>query len=521
MVEPTLSTLSVLFVRTGPVFNQLITPLASYMVSVNGKAELINLPFDEMSLQRGLAALFSGEGAAAEALSLRDLTQGASEVLAALPRLSVDLYDSSRPDRLVQVDIASAYQELSLVPFELWAHCADAAEPNWVTLKELPRVIITRSLGTRSNRSRRGAWPARARVLLLAGPVPQQTLDEHVRAMLEAMAIDTMATPGVPSADSPDVLRYGDWLTVARQASLQTLVRLHQQEIFTHVHLVAESTDAGYGVTGMVLRGQAGAEPDVVSAERMAQALTCVEDGRLYQPLVLSVVSVCASGGRAIANGARSCHALCAAGIPLVLGSHAPLRPEGASLLTRLLYKGLLFGSEPLSVLHGIRQALHALGGADWANLIVYENLPNATLPTLMNRPMRAFLCHASEDKPAVRRIYRRFVEAGIDAWLDVEKLRPGQDWALEIRKAVRHSDAVVVCLSQASTRKVGYVQKEIRQALDVAEEHPDGDIFIVPIRLDDCEVPERLAKYHCVSVDSSDGLDRLIEALQLQGARG
>lgn len=97
------------------MFNQLVTPLASYMVSVNGKAELINLPFVDVSLQRGLAALFSGEDGAAGALSLRDLTRGASEVMAALPRLSVKLYDSSPPDRLIQVDIASAYQELSLV----------------------------------------------------------------------------------------------------------------------------------------------------------------------------------------------------------------------------------------------------------------------------------------------------------------------------------------------------------------------------------------------------------------------
>ena len=59
--------------------------------------------------------------------------------------------------------------------------------------------------------------------------------------------------------------------------------------------------------------------------------------------------------------------------------------------------------------------------------------------------------------------------ERVVRVWLDTEAgMREfARGVILEIRKAVRHSDAVVVCLSQASTRKVGYVQKEIRQALD------------------------------------------------------
>ena len=52
-------------------------------------------------------------------------------------------------------------------------------------------------------------------------------------------------------------------------------------------------------------------------------------------------------------------------------------------------------------------------------------------------RPLKVFLCHASTDKPAVRELYLRLKKDGVDAWLDKEKLLPGQDWELEIRKAV------------------------------------------------------------------------------------
>lgn len=41
-----------------------------------------------------------------------------------------------------------------------------------------------------------------------------------------------------------------------------------------------------------------------------------------------------------------------------------------------------------------------------------------------------------------------------------------------------------------------GYLHKEIGLALDAAEQKREGTIFIVPVRLDDCKIPERLARY-------------------------
>jgi len=53
-------------------------------------------------------------------------------------------------------------------------------------------------------------------------------------------------------------------------------------------------------------------------------------------------------------------------------------------------------------------------------------------------RKLRIFLCHASQDKLIVRELYQRLLAEGwIDPWLDEEKLLPGQDWDMEIEKAV------------------------------------------------------------------------------------
>ena len=115
-------------------------------------------------------------------------------------------------------------------------------------------------------------------------------------------------------------------------------------------------------------------------------------------------------------------------------------------------------------------------------------------MPDSPSRPLRVFLCHSSGDKAIVRELYQKLsAEGWVDVWLDEEKLLPGQDWDYEIEKALNNSDAVIVTLSTGSVSKEGYVQKELRFVLDIALEKPEGTIFILPVRLDDCERPRRL----------------------------
>ena len=114
-----------------------------------------------------------------------------------------------------------------------------------------------------------------------------------------------------------------------------------------------------------------------------------------------------------------------------------------------------------------------------------------------------------------MREVYRKLLAQGVDAWLDEEKLLPGQDWRLEIRKAVRSSDVVLVFLSQKAVTKAGYVQKEIKQALDVADEQPEGAIFLIPVKLEACNTPDRLSYVHWVDLYEEPGWDRLMRALR------
>jgi len=130
-------------------------------------------------------------------------------------------------------------------------------------------------------------------------------------------------------------------------------------------------------------------------------------------------------------------------------------------------------------------------------------------------KPIQVFLCHGKEDKEPVRKLHEKLRALGVQTWFDEESLLPGQDWELEIVKAVRESDIVLVCLSTRSVQKTGFVQKEIRLALDAADERPEGKIFLIPARLNDCVMPTRLKTKQWVNLFEEKGFERLVLALR------
>ena len=134
-------------------------------------------------------------------------------------------------------------------------------------------------------------------------------------------------------------------------------------------------------------------------------------------------------------------------------------------------------------------------------------------------RPLKVFLCHGSEDKPAVRELHHRLLSIGTDPWLDEEKLVPGHNWKLEIDRALRKSDIVLACLSHETVSKTGFVQRELKDAIDAASERPEGQIFIIPARLNECTLPNSLQDLQRADLFLKDGFDQLIRALELFSA--
>jgi hypothetical protein len=111
------------------------------------------------------------------------------------------------------------------------------------------------------------------------------------------------------------------------------------------------------------------------------------------------------------------------------------------------------------------------------------------------NNRIRVFLSYAKEDRATVKKLYDELQKAGFEPWMDVAKLMPGQDWPRVIQQAIDVTDFILVNFSHRSVGKRGHFQCELRHALEAAERMPLGEIFLVPVRLSECDVPNEIAR--------------------------
>lgn len=133
------------------------------------------------------------------------------------------------------------------------------------------------------------------------------------------------------------------------------------------------------------------------------------------------------------------------------------------------------------------------------------------------------FVAYASEDLALARRLSAALQAGGCAAWLDRDKLLPGQNWPRSIERAIEISDAFVACFSPRSVAKRGHFQSELRYALDCARRLPLEEVFVIPVRFEPCAIPRRLSEqvqYVDLFPDWEKGIRRLLRAIRKSARR-
>ena len=128
------------------------------------------------------------------------------------------------------------------------------------------------------------------------------------------------------------------------------------------------------------------------------------------------------------------------------------------------------------------------------------------------------FISYAREDIEIVRRLNRDLKLAGFFPWFDDEKILPGQNWRHEIKIAIKKCDYFIAILSKHSIDKIGFVQKELKIALDIFDLFPNSKIFLIPVRLEECfPTNETLQDLHWADLfpNYEDGLNKILITLR------
>jgi tetratricopeptide (TPR) repeat protein len=127
------------------------------------------------------------------------------------------------------------------------------------------------------------------------------------------------------------------------------------------------------------------------------------------------------------------------------------------------------------------------------------------------------FISYTREDSEAANRLYNDLKVAGLDPWLDTQSLLGGQNWKIAIKEAIKNSRYFIPLLSSNSVEKVGYVQKELKEALEVLDEFPKSKIFVIPVRINECNVnDEKLKELHIVDLfpDWESGVKQILKSM-------
>lgn len=125
------------------------------------------------------------------------------------------------------------------------------------------------------------------------------------------------------------------------------------------------------------------------------------------------------------------------------------------------------------------------------------------------------FLSYARDDQDSVKAIYQRLKDVGYKPWMDQFDIEGGEDWEKAIQAAIKKADFFLVFLSDHSVNRRGVLQKEIRAALDSWTGMMMNDIYLIPVRLVDCQLPDQLSTFQWVDMFEETGWSRLISAIK------
>jgi hypothetical protein len=108
---------------------------------------------------------------------------------------------------------------------------------------------------------------------------------------------------------------------------------------------------------------------------------------------------------------------------------------------------------------------------------------------------LKVFLSYTKADRDKVVPYYTDLASMGYEPWMDVEKLVPGHNWSWEIDQALAQANVIMIFLSSSSVSKRGFVQREANQAMENLKSKLPSDIYIIPVVLEECEVPPHISE--------------------------
>jgi hypothetical protein len=157
------------------------------------------------------------------------------------------------------------------------------------------------------------------------------------------------------------------------------------------------------------------------------------------------------------------------------------------------------------------------LGWTKWP-FVALIDVPLLALAVVVFRLKKTiFLSYSWADEKEVFAFSERMKQAGLDVWIDRERLRGGEDWEERIRCEMLKCRRVVVFLSHA-INDGGFFLTELGLARAIANDRFQRGNFVIPVRLEKVPIPPIMQKWNAIDLFEPDGERRLFEVLGKSG---
>lgn len=132
----------------------------------------------------------------------------------------------------------------------------------------------------------------------------------------------------------------------------------------------------------------------------------------------------------------------------------------------------------------------------------------------IKRRPTQIFLSYSTKDRLVAQVIASHLREVGLPVWFDTWELAPGDSITSRIDELALSSDLILLLLSKKAVQS-RWFESELSEVF--ATELKDRSIAILPIVIDDCEIPSAFAELYSfdLSQDFEQGLARLTKKIQ------
>jgi CRP-like cAMP-binding protein len=141
-------------------------------------------------------------------------------------------------------------------------------------------------------------------------------------------------------------------------------------------------------------------------------------------------------------------------------------------------------------------------------------------LKASIETPADIFISYARSDAIIVQSIFEALLGKSHRPWMDIHSIKGGENWLRAIYRAINECQIFLAVLSNNSISRRGAIQKELKKALDKWEGMLPDDIYIIPIRIDDCPIPDLLKHIQVLNWEGGNGENKLLEAIRVGLAR-